>query len=460
MLARKGCRAVRGIASSREEESPLRPWDDPRHSISQSGQLGRLDRSRASQLGHYSERLCGPRRMGSRSDSPPRRNPPLRHYRKLLRTCRRPSYARRDARFVSARALRGCKSDPRSLAAVSPSCAERARPCLGRRGCREGVHGRRHAPPLRGRRAPSKGRSGSASADGSRSGATCRLRAKNDRRLRYRLSLEPGPLSPLGFAQRPESAMTQPTLGLLEKLRPPLGFRTQSALAATYSADLLTCMAILTTLDGGDGDHVRYGRVEVRALDRLRDKVRICTTLAASAVDGTSIHHSRYSISARAVRLPGWDRSIRRRLGRQVDEVRRERFVLIISSQHHHVDGLGSRHAKKDTRMVAEWRCRACAPSGTRWFRGEPDGSRPSACWTVRWTLPPHVRDLAFDFQAGSDGPSNSSGMGCIHGSAFTCCSCRHSSTGGWSTRPRRDGAVFESRARRVTGAHNRWTGA
>ena len=71
--------------------------------------------------------------------------------------------------------------------------------------------------------------------------------------------------------------MTQPTLGLLEKLRPPSGFRTEAALGATYSADLVTCMAVLTTMDGGDGEQVRYGRIEAyRALDHLRDKVRIC----------------------------------------------------------------------------------------------------------------------------------------------------------------------------------------
>ena len=71
--------------------------------------------------------------------------------------------------------------------------------------------------------------------------------------------------------------MTQPTLGLLERLRPPPGFWTEAALGATYSADLLTCMAVLTTMDGGDVEQVRYGRVEAyRALDLLREKVRIC----------------------------------------------------------------------------------------------------------------------------------------------------------------------------------------
>ena len=70
--------------------------------------------------------------------------------------------------------------------------------------------------------------------------------------------------------------MNQPTLGLLEKLRPPQGFRTEVAMGTTYSADLLACMAVVTTMDGGEGEHVRYGRVEAyRALDRLRNRVRI-----------------------------------------------------------------------------------------------------------------------------------------------------------------------------------------
>ena len=34
--------------------------------------------------------------------------------------------------------------------------------------------------------------------------------------------------------------MKQPSLGLLEKLRPPVGFRTEGALGTTYSADLFS----------------------------------------------------------------------------------------------------------------------------------------------------------------------------------------------------------------------------
>ncbi len=48
-------------------------------------------------------------------------------------------------------------------------------------------------------------------------------------------------------------------------------------------------MAVLTTMDGGDGEQLRYGRVEAyRALDHLRDKVRICHQAGrVSRRDGT-----------------------------------------------------------------------------------------------------------------------------------------------------------------------------
>ena len=131
--------------------------------------------------------------------------------------------------------------------------------------------------------------------------------------------------------------MTQNTLGLLERLRPPPGFRTEAALGATYSADLLTCMAVLTTMDGGDGEQVRYGRVEAyRALDHLRDKVRVCHQAGrVSRRDGAK--YPSLALLDRVlvpVRLSGrgsfhpkvW-------LVRQMDEANRERFVLVVSSR-------------------------------------------------------------------------------------------------------------------------------
>jgi len=207
--------------------------------------------------------------------------------------------------------------------------------------------------------------------------------------------------------------MTQPTLGLLEKLRPPSGFRTEAALGATYSADLLTCMAVLTTLDGGAGEHVRYGRVEAyRALDHLRDKVRICHQAGCvSRRDGAK--YPSLALLDRVlvpVRLPGpgsfhpkvW-------LVRQVDEVKGERFVLIVSSRNITtstdwdlglaIEGApaGGGVALPRVRVFVEHSLALASEPGRIGTFGKLDA--------VRWTLPPHVRDLGFDFQAGSDGP-------------------------------------------------------
>jgi hypothetical protein len=207
--------------------------------------------------------------------------------------------------------------------------------------------------------------------------------------------------------------MTQPTLGLLERLRPPPGFRTEAALGATYSADLLTCMAVLTTMDGGDGEQVRYGRVEAyRALDHLRNKVRICHQAGrVSRRDGAKFPS--LALLDRVlvpVRLPGrgsfhpkvW-------LVRQMDEASRERFVLVVSSRNITtsmdwdlgivVEGFlaGGGVALPRVRAFAEHALVLAGEPGRLDTFGKLN--------EVRWTLPPHIRELAFDFQAGSDGP-------------------------------------------------------
>src|SRR5436305_10468846 len=105
----------------------------------------------------------------------------------------------------------------------------------------------------------------------------------------------------------------------------------------TYSAYLLPCMAGLTTIDGDNGEQVRYGRVDAyRALDHLRDKVRICHQAGrVSRRDGAK--YPSLALLDRVlvpIRLPGrgsfhpkvW-------LVRQMDEASRERFVLVVSSR-------------------------------------------------------------------------------------------------------------------------------
>jgi hypothetical protein len=207
--------------------------------------------------------------------------------------------------------------------------------------------------------------------------------------------------------------MNQPTLGLLEKLRPLLGFRTEAALGATYSADLLTCMAVMTTLDGGDGGQLRYGRVEAyRALDRLREKVRICHHAGrVSRRDGAK--YPSLALLDRVlvpVRVPGrgsfhpkvW-------LARQIDEASRERFVLVVSSRNVTTStdwdlGIAIEGSPGGT-GVALPRVRAFVEHAMA-LAGEPRRLETfGKLDAVRWTLPPNVQGLAFDFQGGSDGP-------------------------------------------------------
>jgi len=71
------------------EESALRPWDDPLaiESARAAGQLDRLKRaSQASHLGHYVRAIYAALvEWMAEATASPRRDPPLRHYRELLR---------------------------------------------------------------------------------------------------------------------------------------------------------------------------------------------------------------------------------------------------------------------------------------------------------------------------------------------------------------------------------------
>jgi hypothetical protein len=166
-------------------------------------------------------------------------------------------------------------------------------------------------------------------------------------------------------------------------------------------------------MDGGDGEQVRYGRVEAyRALDHLRDKVRICHQAGrVSRRDGAK--YPSLALLDRVlvpIRLPGrgsfhpkvW-------LVRQTDETSRERFVLVVSSRNITtsmdwdlgiaVEGTlaGGGVALPRVRAFAEHTLMLADEPGRLDTFGKLDD--------VRWTLPPRIRDLAFDFQTGSDGP-------------------------------------------------------
>lgn len=204
--------------------------------------------------------------------------------------------------------------------------------------------------------------------------------------------------------------MNHPTLGMLERLRPPSGFRTEAVLGATYSADLLTCMAVLTTLDGSSGEQLKYGRIEAfRAMDRLRDKVRIYYQAGRlSRRDG-----ARYPSLARLDRILVPIRPTRGSfhpkvwLVRQSDEVQQSRYVLLVSSRN------VTTSADWDLGIVIEGvlggngkplpRLRAFVERAFT-LGGEPKRlAMFGKLDEVRWTLPPNVSDMEFDFQAGGD---------------------------------------------------------
>lgn len=64
-------------------------------------------------------------------------------------------------------------------------------------------------------------------------------------------------------------------VSLLQHFRPPDGFRTTGALVTTYSAELIACMALLVSMDGGGAEKVDCNKIAaLRALERLRERVR------------------------------------------------------------------------------------------------------------------------------------------------------------------------------------------
>lgn len=206
--------------------------------------------------------------------------------------------------------------------------------------------------------------------------------------------------------------MNQPSLGLLQKFRPPVGFRTEVALGTTYSADLLTCMAVLTSMDGGEAEQIRYGRVEAyRAIDRLRDRVRIyynagCLSrrdgrkypslalldkvLVPTDVPGTGSFHPKV-----------W-------LVRHTGSADASRFVLVVSSRNVTtstdwdfgvaIQGtIGGRGiALPRVRAFAEYVTALGGDAAQLQLFGDLDA--------IRWKLPRDVEDLGFDFQEGDNG--------------------------------------------------------
>lgn len=208
--------------------------------------------------------------------------------------------------------------------------------------------------------------------------------------------------------------MTQPTLGLLDALRPPSGYRTAAVVGTTYSADLVTCMAVLTTLDGGAGDELRYGRLEaLRALDRLRDKVRIYHHPGCvSARDGLKFPSlALLDRVLRPVRVTGrgsfhpkvW---IVRQVGAET-----ERYVLAVSSRNVTMAtdwdlGIVLEGRLDDRPRTLQLPRVAAFAEYVLGLAG--DATRLAMLGPlerVRWTRPQHVDSIEFDFQASREGP-------------------------------------------------------
>jgi hypothetical protein len=205
--------------------------------------------------------------------------------------------------------------------------------------------------------------------------------------------------------------MNQPTLGLLASLQPPPGFRTEAALGATYSADLLTCMAVLTTLDGADGDHVQYGRIQAyRALDRLRDRVRILHHAGCVSRRNGEKYPSLAMLDRLLVpiRLPRGSFHPKVWLVRQRNSDGDERFVLVVSSRNITTSAdwdLGITLSGSVGGEGVELPRLAAFTSHVLGLAGDPERVKTlGALDAVRWTLPKHVRDVSFDFQEGGDG--------------------------------------------------------
>lgn len=204
--------------------------------------------------------------------------------------------------------------------------------------------------------------------------------------------------------------MNQPTLGLLASLQPPPGFRTEAALGATYSADLLTCMAVLTTLDGADGENVQYGRIQAyRALDRLRDRVRILHHAGCVSRRNGEKYPSLAMLDRVLVpiRLPHGSFHPKVWLVRQRNGDGEERFVLIVSSRNITTStdwDLGITLSGSVGGDGVELPRLTAFAHHVLGLAGDPERVNTlGALDAVRWTLPRHVKDVSFDFQEGGD---------------------------------------------------------
>jgi HKD family nuclease len=127
-------------------------------------------------------------------------------------------------------------------------------------------------------------------------------------------------------------------VSLLDLARPRDGYRTTAAVATTYSADLVACLALLVALDGGGGDQLKFGKIEsLRALERLRHKVRIISQQGRIAwskrADGRIL--GLFDSILRAVPFNGNRQSFHPKLllARHSKALSQDRYVLAVGSR-------------------------------------------------------------------------------------------------------------------------------
>jgi hypothetical protein len=217
-------------------------------------------------------------------------------------------------------------------------------------------------------------------------------------------------------------------LSVLDHFRPPEGFRTTAAIATTYSADLLACLALLTAMDGTSGDTLDYGKIPaLRALERLRTRVRFI-------VHANQIGWSRGD--ARILRLfdrllfavpfNGRERSFHPKviLARQQAAGQNDRFVLSVGSRNLTSSGswdLGVGLVGKLAPTVPAGHRRL---SGLREFITALGGlvsdstitSRFGNLDEVAWELPPDVDQIAFGSHHGEPRDYAATALGKLRG--------------------------------------------
>src|SRR5262249_33840164 len=131
--------------------------------------------------------------------------------------------------------------------------------------------------------------------------------------------------------------MTLGGLSLLEQFRPAEGYRTTAALATTYSADLMACLALLVAMDGAGSERLVYNKINaLRALERLRQKVRFIAQ--ANRVVSNGKDHRIMALFDRMVRtvpFDGRERSFHPKviLARQRGGGPADRYVLSVGSR-------------------------------------------------------------------------------------------------------------------------------